>query len=53
MGYAFSNTYRSGGTYAVFALAVKQPGVYTLKAYESGGCQTSAQVQVNGSACPP
>jgi hypothetical protein len=51
-GYVFSNVYRNDGQYRVFANQVVQPGIYTLTAYGSGGCQTSQQLTVSGTACP-
>ena len=54
-GYVFSNVYRTGGTYDISGLAVKQPGVYTLTATYANECGTSVPVSqtVNVSrSCP-
>ncbi len=49
-GYVFTNVYRLAGTYNVSALDVKVPGTYTLT-IDNGSCQTTAQVEVTGTAC--
>ena len=42
--YVFSNVYRNGGTYDVFAEGVKQSGVYTLTAMYTNDCGSSMPV---------
>ena len=54
-GYVFSNAYRMGGIYAVFAQEIKQPGTYTFTAYSRNACgevtSDSRTFVVSGTAC--
>ena len=54
-GYVFSNVYRLGGTYPVFAQDVKQPGTYIFTAYYQNECgyvsSDTRTFVVSGTAC--
>lgn len=52
--YAFSNVYRNGGSYPVFAAGVKLGGTYTLTVSGGEGCPTATStIVVQGpSSCP-
>lgn len=51
-GYAYTNAYRSIGTYPIFANDVKTPGRYTLTVYTGEGCPPAVYtVDVSGNRC--